>query len=181
MSDGSDCRQHNYNIFYKNYPMKVGTCIIMKMNIAKTNMMVVENIPINVNTVLIENIPINVNTVLIENIPINVNTVLIENVEGCLYLGQHNTLRKKNRDKVIQPCHIHEETGVQFLRAVSYDIILWCRDLDTHQQAQNKLAAAPTQYHIQGQIEVVQPPVSDVYCYACLDIKCPLQSGMDRR
>ena len=30
-----------------------------------------------------------------------------------------------------QPCHLPEETGVQFLCAASYDI--WCRDLDTDQ------------------------------------------------
>ena len=41
-----------------------------------------------------------------------------------------------------QPCHLPEETGVQLLCAASYDI--WCRDLDTDQQAQNKLAAAQT-------------------------------------
>ena len=41
-----------------------------------------------------------------------------------------------------QPCHLPEEKGVQLLCAASYDI--WCRDLDTDQLAQNKLAAAQT-------------------------------------
>ena len=98
----------------------------LKMNIAKTKVMVVDNTPINV------------------------NNVLIENVQGYVYLGQHYSLKEKNQDNEIQrrimagwaayakhrsghlqkqPCHLPEETGVQLLCAVSYDI--WCRDLDT--------------------------------------------------
>ena len=100
----------------------------LKMNIAKTKMMVVDNTPINVSNVLIGNFP------------------------GYLYLGQHYSLKEKNQDKEIQrskshgrlggirqtpgylqkqPCHLPEETGVQLLCAASYDI--WCRDLDTDQ------------------------------------------------
>ena len=45
-----------------------------KMNIAKTNVMVVDNPPINV------------------------NNVLIENVQGYVYLGQHYSLKEKNQD-----------------------------------------------------------------------------------
>ena len=40
---------------YKNYPRKVGEWVF-KMDIAKTNVMVVNNTPINVNNVLIENV-----------------------------------------------------------------------------------------------------------------------------
>ena len=50
----------------------------LKMNIAKTMVMVVDNIPINV------------------------NNVLIENVQGYVYLGQHFSLKEKNEDKEIQ-------------------------------------------------------------------------------
>ena len=47
----------------------------LKMNIAKTKVMVVDNTPINV------------------------NNVLIENVQGYMYLGQHYSLKEKNQDK----------------------------------------------------------------------------------
>ena len=47
----------------------------LKMNIAKTKVMVVDNTPINV------------------------NNVLIENVQGCMYLGQHYNIKEKNQDK----------------------------------------------------------------------------------
>ena len=91
----------------------------LKMNIAKTKVMVVDNTPINV------------------------NSVLIENVQGYVYLRQHYSLKEKNQDKEIQfkeswqagrhicqtpghlqkqPCHLPEETGVQLLCAASYDI-----------------------------------------------------------
>ena len=50
----------------------------LKMNIAKTKVMVVDNTTINVINVLIENIP------------------------GYLYLGQHYSLKEKNQDKEIQ-------------------------------------------------------------------------------
>ena len=49
----------------------------LKMNIAKTNVMAVDNTPINVNNVLIENVP------------------------GYVHLGQHYSLKKKNQDKEI--------------------------------------------------------------------------------
>ena len=47
----------------------------LKMNIAKTTVMVVDNTLINV------------------------NNVLIENVQGYVYLGQHYSLKEKNQDK----------------------------------------------------------------------------------
>ena len=50
----------------------------LKMNIAKTKVMVVDNTPKNVNNVLIENVP------------------------GYVYLGQHYSLKEKNQDKEIQ-------------------------------------------------------------------------------
>ena len=50
----------------------------LKMNIAKTKVMVVDNTPINI------------------------NNVLIENVQGYVYLGQHYSLKEKNQDKDIQ-------------------------------------------------------------------------------
>ena len=50
----------------------------LKMNIAKTRVMVVDNTQINV------------------------NNVLIKNAEGYLYLGQHYSLIEKNQDKEIQ-------------------------------------------------------------------------------
>ena len=50
----------------------------LKMNIAKTKVMVVDNTPINV------------------------NNVLIENVQGYVYLGQHYSLKENNQGKEIQ-------------------------------------------------------------------------------
>ena len=39
---------------------------------------------------------------VVDNTPINVNNVLIENVQGYVYLGQHYSLKEKNQDKEIQ-------------------------------------------------------------------------------
>ena len=50
----------------------------LKMSIAKTKVMVVDNTPIYV------------------------NNLLIENVEGYVYLGIHYSLREENQDKEIQ-------------------------------------------------------------------------------
>ena len=85
----------------------------------------------------------NTKVMVVDNTPINVNNVLIENVQGYVYLGQHYSLTEKNRDKEIQriimagwghtlnigylqkqPCHLPEETCVQLQCAASYDI--WC-------------------------------------------------------
>ena len=114
----------------------------LKMNIAKTKVMVVDNTPINV------------------------NNVLIENVQGYVYLGQHYSLKEKNQDKEIQrrimagwaanakrqtpghlekqPCRLPEETGVQLLCAASYDI--WCRDLDTDQTSTEQTCGRTDQH-----------------------------------
>ena len=50
----------------------------LKMNIAKTKVMVADNTPINV------------------------NNVLIENVQGYVYLARHYSIKEKNQDKQIQ-------------------------------------------------------------------------------
>ena len=50
----------------------------LKMNIAKTKVM------------------------FVDNTPINVNNVLLENVQGYVYLGQYYSLKEKNQDKEIQ-------------------------------------------------------------------------------
>ena len=124
----------------------------LKMNIAKTKVMVVANTPINV------------------------NNVLIENVQGYVYLGQHYSLKEKNQEKEIQwrimagwaaytkhrdiilrmwsaslklylqkqPCHLPEETGVQLLCAASYDI--WCKDLDTDQTSTEQTCGRTDQH-----------------------------------
>ena len=66
----------NYNRCHKNYPMKVGE-LVLRWNIAKTKVMVVDNAAINVNNVLIENVP------------------------GYVYLGQHYSHKEKNQGKEI--------------------------------------------------------------------------------
>ena len=100
----------------------------LKMNIAKTKVIVVDNTPINV------------------------NNVLIENVQGYVYLGQHYSLKEKNQDKEIQRrimagwaayakhrdifksniaiCLKRQVYNSCVLPAI-YDI--WCRYLDTDQ------------------------------------------------
>ena len=72
-------------------------------------------------------------------------------IEICLHLRGNCVVGKQNHDKEIQrrimagwaacskvpeslqkqPCHLHEETDVQLLRASSYDV--WYRALDTRQ------------------------------------------------
>ena len=95
----------------------------LKMNITKTNVMVVDNTPINVNNVLVENVPGYVDLGPQGKEP-----------------GQRDTTKNHGRLGGIrqtpgylqkQPCHLPEETGIQLLFAASYDI--WCRDLDTDQ------------------------------------------------
>ena len=34
-----------------------------------------------------------------DNSPINVNNVMMDNAQGCVYLGQHYGLKEKNQDK----------------------------------------------------------------------------------
>ena len=119
----------------------------LKMNIAKTKVMVVDNTPINI------------------------NNVLIENVQGYVYLGQgkepgqRDTTKNHGRLGGIrqtpgylqkQPCHLPKETGVQLLCAASYDI--WCRDMDTDQTSTEQTCGRTdkngkkyAQHHIQRQ------------------------------
>ena len=110
----------------------------LKMNIAKTKVMVVDNTPINVNNVLIENVP------------------------GYVYLGQHYSLNEKNQDKEIQRrimagwavyakhrdiiksnlaiCLKRQVYNSCVLPAMAYGAETWTLT----KQAQNKLAAAQT-------------------------------------
>ena len=99
----------------------------LKMNIAKTKVMVVDNTPINVNSVLIE---------MSQAIRVLGTTLQPQGKEP----GQRDTTKNHGRLGGIrqtpgylqkQPCHLSEETCVQLLCAASYDI--WCRDLDTDQ------------------------------------------------
>ena len=122
----------NYNRCYKNYQMG------LKMNIAKTKVMVVDNTPIYV------------------------NNVLIENVQDYVYLGQHYSLKEKNQDKKIQRrimavwaayakhrdifksniaiCLKRQVYNSCVLPAMTYGADTWTLT----KQAQNKLAAAHT-------------------------------------
>ena len=110
----------------------------LKMNIAKTKVMVVDNTPINV------------------------NNMLIENVQGYVYLGQHYSLNEKNQDKEIQRrimagwvayakhrdifksklaiCLKRQVYTTCVLPAMTYGADTWTLT----KQAQNKLAAAQT-------------------------------------
>ena len=99
----------------------------LKMNIAKTKLMVVDNTPINVNNALIENVP-----------RLRVLGTILQH-QGK-EPGQRDTTKNHGRLGGIrqtlgyllkQPCHLPEETGVQLLCGASYDI--WFRDLDTDQ------------------------------------------------
>ena len=122
----------------------------LKMNIAKSKVMVVDNTPINL------------------------NYVLIEMLKASYTLGQHYSLKKitrtnrykKNHGKLggihqtsgylqKQPRHLPEETGVQLMCSASYDI--WCRDLDTDQTSTEQTCDGTdqngkkyAQHHIQG-------------------------------
>ena len=110
----------------------------VKMNIANTKVMVVDNTPINVNNVLIENVP------------------------GYEYLGQHYSLKEKNQDKEIQrrimtgwaayakhrvifksnlaTCLKRQVYNSCVLPAMTYGAETW----KLTKQAQDKLAAAQT-------------------------------------
>ena len=63
----------------------------------------------------------NTKVMVVDNTPINVNNVLIENVEGYVYLGQHYSIGTKNHGRLggicqtpgylqKQPCHLPEDT-----------------------------------------------------------------------
>ena len=110
----------------------------LKMNIAKTKVMVVDNTPINV------------------------NNLLIENVQGYVYLGQHYSINGNNQDKEIQRrimagwaayvkhrdifksklaiCLTTQVYNSCVLPAMTYGAESWTLT----KQAQNKLAAAQT-------------------------------------
>ena len=98
-----------------------------------------------------------------DNTPINENNVMIEKVQGYVYLEQHYSLKENNQDKEIQRrimacwvayakhryifksnlCHLLEETCVQQYRvlpAMTCGPETWTLT----KQAQNKLAAAHT-------------------------------------
>ena len=100
----------------------------LKMNIAKTKVMVVDNTSINVNNVLIENV---------EGYTCILGTTLQPQGKepGQRYTtknhGRLGGTRKTPGYHQKQHCQLPEETGVQLLCAASYDI--WCRDLDTDQ------------------------------------------------
>ena len=127
----------------------------LKINIAKTKVMVVDTTPINV------------------------NNVLIENVEGYEYISILGTALKpqgKNQDKdtrknhcrlggirqtpgylIKQPCHLSVEKGVQLMCAASYDI--WSRDPDSGQTSTEQTCGRTYQngqkfahYHIPARI-----------------------------
>ena len=110
----------------------------LKMNIAKTKVMAVDNTPIDV------------------------NNVLIENVQGYVYLGQHHSLKEKKQDNEIQRrimtgwaayakhrdifkinlaiCLKRQVYNSSVLPAMTYGAEAWTLT----KQAQNKLAAAQT-------------------------------------
>ena len=110
----------------------------LKMNIANTKVMVVDNTSINVNNVLIENVP------------------------GYVYLGQHYSLKEKNQDKETQRrimagwaayakhrdifksnlaiCLKRQVYNSCVLPAMTYGAKTWTLT----KQAQNKLAVAQT-------------------------------------
>ena len=105
----------------------------LKMNIAKTKVMVVDNTPINMNNVLIENVP------------------------GCVYLGQHYSLKEKNQDKEIQRRIMagwaayakhwdifKSNLAICLKRQVYNSCVLPAITWILTKQAQNKLAAAQT-------------------------------------
>ena len=112
----------------------------LKMNIAKTKLMVVDNAPINVNNALIENVP------------------------GYVYLGQYYSIKGKYQDKEIQRrimvgwaayarhwdilksniaiCLKRQVYNSCVVPAMTYGSETWTLT----KQAQNKLAAAQTQH-----------------------------------
>ena len=98
----------------------------LKMNIAKTKVMVVDNTPINVNNADRK----------CPRLRVLGTTLQPQGKEP----GQRDTTKNHGRLGGIcqtpgylqkQPCHLPEETGVRLLCAASYDI--WCRDLTTDQ------------------------------------------------
>ena len=125
----------------------------LKINIAKTKVMVVDNTPINV------------------------NNVQIEIVQGYVYLGQRYSIKEKNQDKEIQrrimagsaayakhrDIFNKRNLAICLKRQVYNSCVLpaicdiWCRDLDTDQTSTEQTCGCTeqngkkyAQHHIQG-------------------------------
>ena len=90
------------------------------------------------------------NVIVVDTTPINVDNVLIENVEGYVYFGQRLSLKENNKDKEIQRTTMagreayskHRDIfksnlAICLKRRVFNSCVLpamtWCRDLDTDQ------------------------------------------------
>ena len=61
----------------------------------------------------------NTKVMVLDNSPINVNNVLIENVKGYMYLGKHYSLTEKNQDKDMQRVlfmekHVHGKSWLHW-------------------------------------------------------------------
>ena len=100
--------------------------------------------------------------VVVDNTPINVNNVLIENVQGYMYLGQHYSVKEKNKDKAIHRRIMADWAAYAKHRDISKGNIAICLKRQVYnscvlpampycaetwtltKQAQNKLAAAQT-------------------------------------
>ena len=135
----------------------------LKMNIAKTKVM------------------------LVDNTPINENNVLIENVQGYVYLGQHYSLKENNQDKEIQRIIMAGWAAYAKHRDIfksnlficlkkqvynscvpaSYDI--WCRDLDIDQTSTEQTCGSTyqsgkkyAQHHIQRKKDQHLGPGEDI-------------------
>ena len=89
----------------------------LKMNIAKTNVMVIDNTPINVNNVLIENVQGYACT--------SDNTTSSRKRTRTKNHGRLGSIRQTPGYLQKQPCHLPEETGVQPLCGACCGI--WCR------------------------------------------------------
>ena len=123
----------------------------LKMNIAKTKVMVEDNTPINVNNVLIES-----NATCTRN-----NTTASRKItrtkrynEESWQVGPLGGIRQTPGYLQKQLYHLPEETGVQLMCAASSDI--WCRDLDNDQTSSAQTCGSTyqngkkyAQHHIQ--------------------------------
>ena len=62
--------------------------------------------------------------IVVDSIPINVNTVAIENVEDYVYLGQYYSLIVKNQNKEIQRRIIYCDAYNEFVRYIIFYIFI---------------------------------------------------------
>ena len=89
----------------------------LKMHIAKTKVIIVDNAPIHVNNVLVENIQWYV---------LGTTLQLQGHEPGQIYTtknhGRLGGISQTPGYLQKQPCHLPEETGVQLLCATSFDI-----------------------------------------------------------